>query len=300
MLYKEKRRIKDSVSYRCFTVVAYIIIFCWAFLCVAPFIHMIAVSMSANKYADAYQVGLWPRGFTLEYYGEAFQNEQILSSLWISVQRSVLGVILELIVTMLAAYPMSKEKSEFPGRSILSGLFIFCMIFSGGLIPNYHLIVKTLNLANTIWALTLPAALNIGNLILMMNFIRQLPREIEEAALIDGCGYFRTLLEIIIPLCVNSILTLVLFISIGHWNSWFEGLIYSKDVSRYPLSTFLYIIRDRIENVQNQEDARKVLMYSKQGMIMTYVVICTLPIFILYPLLQKYVKKGLVVGSVKG
>ena len=186
MSRKTNRIIKDSVSYKIFIVAAYALILAWSFLCIAPFLNMIAISMSASKYADAFQVGLWPRGFTLAYYGEALTNNQILSSLWISVKRAVLGVVLELFVTMLAAYPMSKDKREFPGRGILSALFIFCMIFSGGLIPNYYLIVNTLNLANTLWALVLPTMLNIGNLILMMNFIRQLPREIEEAALIDG------------------------------------------------------------------------------------------------------------------
>lgn len=300
MSRKTNRIIKDSVSYKIFIVAAYALILAWSFLCIAPFLNMIAISMSASKYADAFQVGLWPRGFTLAYYGEALTNNQILSSLWTSVKRAILGVVLELFVTMLAAYPMSKDKREFPGRGILSALFIFCMIFSGGLIPNYYLIVNTLNLANTLWALVLPTMLNIGNLILMMNFIRQLPREIEEAALIDGCGYFRTLWKIILPLSVNSILTLTLFISIGHWNSWFDGMIYMKEVSNYPLSTFLYTIRDKLDKVENQEQARLVLQYSKQGLIMTYVVICTLPIILLYPILQKYVKKGLVIGSVKG
>ena len=299
-LTKRNKGVKDSVSYRIFTVVAYLLILTWTAVCVIPFVNMIAISMSSKAYADSFQVGLWPRGFTLSNYGEALSNPQILSSLVMSLKRTVLGMAIELAVTVLAAYPLSKDKREFPGRGIVAVLFIFCMIFNGGLVPTYMLVATNLKLTNSVFSLILPNAVNIGNLILLMNFMRQLPKEIEEAAAIDGCGYFGMLLRIVLPLSVNAMLTLVLFISIGHWNSWFDGMIYMKEVSRYPLSTYLYIIRNRLNTVNTQEQARLVLTYSQQGLIMTYAVICTLPVIILYPILQKYVKKGLIIGSVKG
>lgn len=299
-MMRARNKIKTSVSYRIFTVAAYILILFWVFICIAPFVHMVAVSFSDSKWADSYQVGLWPRDFTLEYYQKAFTNPQIISSLMISVKRTVLGVLIELFVTVIASYPLSKDKREFPGRDIVSALFIFCMIFGGGLVPTFIIVSKELNLADTVWALVLPGAVNIGNIILMMNFMRQLPKEIEESALLDGCGYFRTLLQIILPLSVNSILTIVMFVTIGHWNAWLDGMIYMQSVERYPMSTFLYSIRKRLENIKTLEDMELVTKYSQQGLIMTYVVICTMPVLVLYPILQKYVKKGLTVGSVKG
>jgi putative aldouronate transport system permease protein len=297
---KPKNFIKDSPAYRIFTLFAYAVILIWVAACIFPFVHMIAISMSSRDYADAMLVGLWPRGFTLSNYGQAFTDAQILSSLSMSLKRTVLGVLVELVVTILAAYPLSKDKREFPGRGFFAMIFIFCMIFHGGLVPTFILVSSQLNLANSVFALILPNAVNIGNLILLMNFFRQIPKEIEEAAQIDGENYFGLLGRIILPLSINAILTLVLFISIGHWNSWFDGMIYMKEVSKYPLSTYLYIVRDRLNRVQTQEEARIVLSFSQQGMIMTYAVICTLPVMVLYPMLQKYVKKGLIIGSVKG
>lgn len=299
-IHHSKKAIKDSLSYRIFTVFAYLLILIWVLSCILPFVHMVAISFSAGKYADAFQVGLWPKDFNLKSYAQAFSDSQIVSSLIISIERSVLGVIVQLIVTTLAAYPLSKSSKEFPGRNFFATLFIICMIFSGGLVPTFILVSRTLKLSNSLWALILPDAVNISNLIILMNFFRQQPKEIEEAAQIDGCSWFGILIKIALPLAVNAILTLVLFISIGHWNSWFDGMIYMKEASRYPLSTYLYIVRDRLNNISTQEEARIVMESSQQGLIMTYAVICTLPVMVLYPILQKYVKKGLTLGSVKG
>lgn len=296
----QKRVVKDSLSYKIFTVFAYILIIVWALSCILPFVHMVAISFSASAYADSFMVGLWPRGFNLKSYTQAFTDAQILASLSTSVKRSVLGVVVQLIITSLAAYPLSKDNKEFPGRGLFALLFIICMIFSGGLVPTFILVSRTLNLTNSLWALILPDAVNISNLIILMNFFRQLPKEIEEAAQIDGCNYFGMLMKIALPLSVNAILTLVLFISIGHWNSWFDGMIYMQETAKYPLSTYLYIVRDRLNNINTQEEARIVMESSQQGLIMTYAVICSIPVMVLYPVLQKYVKKGLTIGSVKG
>ena len=301
MIIQHSRRIiKDSLSYKVFTLLAYAVVLIWVLACMLPFIHMVAISLSSREYADAFLVGLWPRGFNIRSYAQAFADTQILASLAMSFKRTVLGVLVQLFVTTLAAYPLSKSKHEFPGRNLFATLFIFCMIFNGGLVPTFILVTNQLHLANSLWALVLVDAVNIGNLIILINFFRQLPNEIEEAASIDGCGYLGILTRIVLPLSVNALLTLVLFISIGHWNSWFDGMIYMQETSKYPLSTYLYIVRNRLTSISSQEEARIVMNTSQQGLIMTYAVICTVPILVLYPVLQKYVKKGLVLGSVKG
>ena len=295
-----KSTIKESVSYTVYKVFAYAFVILWCMVCVLPLIHIFSISASDKAMADAGMVGLIPKGFTLSNYGKAFTDSQIIRSLLISLERTVIAVTIEIVMTILAAYPLSKSNDEFPMRSIISLFFIICMIFSGGLVPTYIQVARDLKLNNTIWALVLPGSVNIGHTVLLMNFFRSIPKDIEEAAKIDGAGHGKILLQIILPLSVNAILTLVLFISVGQWNAWFDGLIYTTDASRYPMSTYLYNVRNRLETVSTQEDARLVLKYSQQGMIMTYTIICLTPIAVIYPLLQKYVKQGLIIGSVKG
>mgnify|MGYP004486773341 FL=1 len=292
--------IKESVSYRIYKAFAYTLVIVWCLICILPLVHIFSISVSDKAAADAGIVGLIPKSFSLENYGKALTDSQIIRSLLISLERTVLAVMIEITMTILAAYPLSKTNEEFPGRSVISLFFLICMIFGGGLVPTYIQVAKELKLNNTIWALVLPGAVSIGHIVLLMNFFRSIPKDIEEAAKIDGAGHGKILLKIILPLSVNAVLTLVLFISVGQWNAWFDGLIYTTDAARYPLSTYLYNVRNRLETVSTQEDARLVQKYSQQGMIMTYTMICLTPIAVIYPVLQRYVKQGLIIGSVKG
>ena len=297
---RTSNRIRESVSYRVFTVVNTAFILLWMFLCVAPFLHMLAVSLSSVGPANANIVGLWPVEFTVNAYQEALQDAQILSSLRMSFLRVLLGVLIQMVFTILAAYPMSRDSKQFPGRKVYVVLIVFTMLFSGGLIPGYLLIVNYLKLANTVWALVLPNAVPVFNLIILMNFFRQIPKEIEEAAVVDGATHGTMLLRVYLPLSINALLTLVLFACVGHWNAWFDGLIYMRDPIYYPLSTYLRALSDRLQNVSTMEDARLLMRISPRTMLMAYTVICTVPIVCVYPFLQRYVKSGLVLGSVKG
>ncbi len=297
---KNSNHIRESLSYRVFTVCNTAFILLYMFICVAPFLHMLAVSTSSVAAANANIVGLWPVDFTLEAYAEALSDQQILSSLKMSALRVVLGVGIQMLFTILAAYPMSRENKAFPGRKAYVVLIVFTMLFSGGLIPTYMLIVNQLKLANTVWALVLPNAVPVFNLIILMNFFRQIPHEIEEAAIVDGAGHWTLLTKVYLPLSINALLTLVLFACVGHWNAWFDGQIYMRDPIYYPLSTYLRVTSDRIQNVSTMEDARLLMRISPRTMLMAYTVLCTAPIVCVYPFLQRYVKSGLVLGSVKG
>lgn len=297
---KNSNHIRESLSYRVFTVCNTAFILLYMFICVAPFLHMLAVSTSSVAAANANIVGLWPVDFTLEAYAEALSDQQILSSLKMSALRVVLGVGIQMLFTILAAYPMSRENKAFPGRKAYVVPIVFTMLFSGGLIPTYMLIVNQLKLANTVWALVLPNAVPVFNLIILMNFFRQIPHEIEEAAIVDGAGHWTLLTKVYLPLSINALLTLVLFACVGHWNAWFDGQIYMRDPIYYPLSTYLRVTSDRIQNVSTMEDARLLMRISPRTMLMAYTVLCTAPIVCVYPFLQRYVKSGLVLGSVKG
>ena len=297
---KQKNRIRESLSYRIFTAINTAFIVLYMLVCLAPFAHMLAVSTSSVAAANANIVSFLPVDFTLEAYAEALSDAQILSSLKMSGLRVLLGMGIQMVFTILAAYPMSRENKAFPGRKVYVVLIVFTMLFSGGLVPTYMLVVNQLKLANTVWALVLPNAVPVFNLIILMNFFRQIPKEIEEAAIVDGAGHVTLLTRIYLPLSVNALLTLVLFACVGHWNAWFDGQIYMRDTIYYPLSTYLRVTSDRIQNVSTMEDARLLMRISPRTMLMSYTVICTIPIVLVYPFLQRYVKSGLVLGSVKG
>lgn len=297
---KNRHHMKESIGYRVFSVFNYCFVLLWVFVCIAPFLHMLALSFSAVGPANANQVSLWPIGFNLDAYKEAFSDAQISSSLSMSLRRVIAGVVIQMVFTILAAYPMSRENMDFPGRKVYVVLIVFTMLFSGGLVPSYILINNYLKLTNSVWALVLPNAVPVFNLIILLNFFRQIPREIEESAAIDGAGHWVLLTRMYLPLSANALLTLVLFASVGHWNAWFDGLIYMRDPSNYPLSTYLRALSDRLQNVSTMEDARLLMNISQRTLLMAYTVICTLPIVCVYPFLQRYVKSGLVLGSVKG
>jgi putative aldouronate transport system permease protein len=262
-----------------------------------PIIHFFSVSLSSRAAATANIVNFWPVGFTLDAYKQTLANEHFLRALAIGFERTVLGTILSMIVLLFAAYSLSKSDHKFPGRSIYVWFFVFQMLFNGGLIPTY-LIVKETGLLNTIWALIVPGAVGGFNLILMLNFFRAIPPELEEAALIDGAGHFTTLVKIYLPVSMAAIATIGLFDMVGHWNSWFDGMIYLKDPKDYPMATFLQSLLSK-EYIGNGISGADMENISNRTVKASQIFIGALPILLVYPFLQKYFVKGIVLGSVK-
>lgn len=232
---------KSSPSRKVFLVINYIVLTFLGLICVLPFINLLAISFSNKTAVAANAVTFWPIGFNTAAYSFIMSSSQFLRALWISVQRTVLGVALNLILIVFTAYPLSKSKQEFPLRNVFSWFFVVTILFSGGLIPSY-MVVKYTGILNTIWALILPGALNVFNMLVVMNYMRSLPHELEEAAYIDGAGHFQTLFRVILPVCTPTLATVTLFSFVGHWNSWYDGMIYMKTVDKYPLQTYLQTI----------------------------------------------------------
>ncbi|OMF20333.1 ABC transporter permease [Paenibacillus sp. FSL H8-0548] len=287
-----------SPSYRVFNIFNTVLLIVLALLCVIPLVHVLAVSLSAKAAADANIVGLWPVDFTLEAYKKTTSNPVFLSSMWIAVKRTVIGTFLTLVLAFLAAYPLSKENSAFRGRNVYAWLFVFTMLFNGGLVP-FYMVIQKIGLMDNFWVLVLPGAVNVFLTILMLNFFRGVPKELEEAALIDGAGHFRTLFSIYLPVSLPAIATLALFSMVFHWNSWFDGLLYIGDPKRYPLATFLQTViiqRDMSSMSINPAD---MALISQKTVKSAQIFIGALPILIVYPFLQKFFVKGLVMGSVK-
>lgn len=287
-----------TISFRIFNVLNIAVLTAIALLCVIPLVHVLSVSLSAKTVADANIVGLWPIGLNLEAYKETINNVNFLHSIWVSVERTVLGTALSLALIFLAAYPLSKEESAFKGRKIYSWLFVFTMIFSGGLVP-FYITIQKLGLMNTFWVLILPGAINVWLLILMLNFFRTVPKELEEAALIDGAGHFLTMIRIYLPVSLPAIATLGLFSMVFQWNSWFDGLLYLNDAKQYPLATFLQTVIVQQDYSKMNVDPKQLELISQKTVRSAQIFIGALPILLVYPFLQKYFVKGLVIGSVK-
>ncbi|MFD0961724.1 carbohydrate ABC transporter permease [Paenibacillus chungangensis] len=289
-----------STSYRIFTVLNITFMVIISLLCIVPFIHILAISLSSKAAATANIVQFWPVEFTWDSYVLSFENPFFVKSFWNSLNRTVLGTAISMVLCATAAYPLSKENRVFPGRTIYSWFFIFTMLFSAGLIPHYLLVVN-LGLRNTIWALVLPGAVNVFNMVLMLNFFRRIPKELEEAAFIDGAGYFRALVLIYLPLSLPSIATLSLFSLVGQWNAWFDGLIYLNDMSDYPLATLLQQMTAgaNVGSTDTYVDPETLSNVSDRTLRTAQIFMSIIPILIVYPLLQRYFVQGMTLGSVK-
>ncbi|AHM66800.1 carbohydrate ABC transporter permease [Paenibacillus polymyxa] len=287
-----------TTPYRIFNVFNICLLVILSIMCIVPLIHVLAVSFSAKSAADANLVGLWPVQFSLEAYKKTMNNPIFLHSIWISVCRTVLGTGLTLLITFLAAYPLSKETTVFRSRNIYSWLFVFSMIFNGGLVP-FYMVIQKIHLMDSFWVLVLPGAVNTFLVILMLNFFRGIPKEMEEAALIDGAGHFRTLFSIFLPISMPSIATIALFSMVFHWNSWFDGLLYLSNAKDYPLATFLQTVIIQKDMSSMSMSPKEMELLSQTTVNAAQIFIGAAPILIVYPFLQKYFVKGMTLGSVK-
>lgn len=291
MYYKTK-------GYRIFSIANYTFLGILSILCILPIIHILAVSFSSMAPASSNLVTLWPIGFTTDAYVKTFGNSNFINSLIVSLKRTVIATIIGMVIMLITAFPLSKEDISFKGRSLYTWFFVFTILFSGGLIPSYILIQK-LGLMNTIWALILPGALSVWNVILMMNFFRGLPKELEEAAYLDGAGHIKTLILVYVPLSLPAIATLSLFTMVYQWNSWFDGMIYMSDIKNYPLASLLQTIIVQQDLSKINVDPSMLENISQRTVRAAQIFIGALPILMVYPFLQRFFVKGIVIGAVK-
>jgi ABC-type glycerol-3-phosphate transport system permease component len=285
-----------SILFDIFITVVLVVL---ALSCILPLWYILCVSLSDKSAAAAGAVGLWPVGFNTIAYNTIIGDDNFFRSVWISVQRVVLGTACELAATILMAYPLSKSPRQFPSRTPLTWLLVFAMLFSGGLIPWYQT-MKSIGMINNIWGLVLGNSLPIFNVILMINYFRNLPKEIEEAALIDGAGPWRMLFEIYIPLSKPAIATITLFSVVYHWNEFFNGLVLTTRQVNYPLQTYIQqmvVVMDT--TAMTIEQLQIMDQLSNQTLSAAKIFIAMIPILLIYPFLQKYFITGFTVGSVK-
>ncbi len=268
-------------------------------LCLAPIWHTVAVSFSDKSAVAGGMVQFVPVDFNINSYNKILEDEQFFGAFMISVKRVLLGGGIQFAITILMAYPLALNVSEFRSRNLYMWFIIFTMLFGGGLIP-WYLTIKSLGLLNSIWGLVIPGAVPVFNVILLMNFFRAIPKELREAALIDGAGPWYLMLRIYVPLGVPALATVTLFSIVGHWNSFFDGLILMSRPENYPLQTYIQqlVVKINLEEMDSDK-LRELGKISDKTLNAAKIVVSMVPILIIYPLLQRYFIHGITLGSVK-
>lgn len=298
---------KESTGEKIFQVTNNIFLAILGFLTIYPIFYMLILSF--NEGHDSMMGGIWlyPREFTLFNYEFVLNNPLIKDAYVVSIGRAVIGTALSIFVTAVVAYGLSFR--ELPYKKIIMTFIIIPMVFSGGLIP-YYLQLRNLNLVDTFWVYIIPAAFNIFNMFIMKKFFMDLPESIKEAAYIDGAGHFTILVKIVLPLSIPTLAALSLFTAVGQWNDWFSGAFYVENLKLMPLQTYLQRIlsADSINmlsgdnRIVQEAAARQSQMTAMTvtSVKMAAVMAGTIPILCVYPFLQKYFVKGMLIGSVKG
>lgn len=287
---------KPTKGEKKFYTINYIILSIMAISTLLPFMNVIAVSFSNESAIRMQKVMFLPVGFTLAAFKFTFGNSQFLASLKVSVFITIIGTFLAVFLTFITAYPLSKTNLKL--RKPMLIFFIIPMVFGGGLIP-WFLLIKGLGLYNKIWALIIPFLFSTFNILLVKNYLETLPSEVEEAALIDGVNNSQLLFYIVLPMAKPVIATITLFFAVGFWNSYFAGMFLISDPSLKPIQTYLYELVRLTTLPVNQLPPEVAMRLTTDSISSANIVISTIPILLIYPYLQKYFVKGLVVGSIK-
>ena len=281
-----------------FGVVNVVILLAVVFVTLYPFINIIAQSLSSEKYITLGKINLWPRGVNLDTYKVVVSDPMFWTNYKNTVVYTVIGTAISMILSTTFAYAISKR--ELKGRGLFIGIAVFTMFFSGGLIPTYVL-VTGLGITNTIWAVVLPNAISVFNVLVMKSFFENMPRELEEAAAIDGLDTYGTLLRVVLPLSKAVIATMVLFYAVSMWNSWFQAFIYLDRSELFPVTIYLRNLIAGASGVQTAgaNAAATDLTQISANIKAVTMVLTVLPILLVYPFIQRYFVSGVMLGSVK-
>jgi putative aldouronate transport system permease protein len=271
-----------------------------AMLCLFPILHILALSFSSSTAASSGRVTIWPVEFNVLSYQFVLQNPAFGRSFLISLQRVLVGVPVNMLMTILVAYPLSRSKAEFPLRDFFAWFFIITVLFSGGLIP-WYMVIRQTGLIDSFWALIIPGALPVFNVILLSNSFRAIPKDLEEAAAMDGAGHWTNLFRVLLPLSLPVLATLTLFAAVGHWNARFDGLILMNSPDKYPLQSYLQtVVINPNPRMLTERDLALLQIISNRTTRAAQIFIAMVPILLIYPFLQRYFTTGIKLGSVKG
>lgn len=269
-------------------------------MCLAPILNTLAISFSSSAVASTGTVTFWPKDFSLYSYETLLGDKSFWKSFGVSIQRVVLGGGLNFILTVLMAYPLSKEKAAFGARNRYMWLLVFAMLFNGGMIP-WYMVVRATGIIDTIWALVLPVAVPIFNVILLMNFFRSIPKAIEEAGVLDGAGPWTMLFRVYLPISLPALATITLFSIVNHWNTFFDGMMLINSPDKFPLQTYIQqlVVDVTKKSMMSIEEIKRLSTVSNMTLNAAKIFVSIIPVLAVYPFLQRYFITGIVMGSVK-
>ena len=294
--------IRETRSDKIYGVFSHIIILLVMVILVYPIWAVVVASFSDPTELYKSSFHFWPETVTLDSYKLVFRDDSFLTGIWNSVKYTAVGTFINVILNICAAYPLSKR--NFKGQSLLMKLLTFTMFFSGGIVPTYILINK-MHLIDSFWVMILPSAIGTFNVILMRTYFQtNIPQELEEAASVDGCTNFKFLIHIALPLSIPIIVVVALYYGVGHWNDYFTAMMYLTKRQLYPLQLVLreILLENEAGKMLNvaTDAAYAERMMSRMGLKYAVIVISTIPILVIYPFVQKFFSKGVMVGAVKG
>ena len=288
---------EDKILY---TVVNVVMIL-WLIIVLFPVIFILASSFSSSRAIMSARVTLWPVEFTTGSYYVVFHYKLIWSSYANTIYYTVVGTVLNLIATTMAAYPLARKNFQF--RGFYTSLFIITMFIGGGIIPTY-VNMRSLGMLNSRWSMLIPGLIGTSNMIIMRTFFQGIPADLHEAATLDGCSDIRYLVQVVLPLSKAVLSVLTLYYAVGHWNAYFSALLYLRDASKYPLQLVLRTILlttqgDELTGIESTS-AQAAAQEAGESMRYALIVVATVPILMVYPFIQKYFAKGVMIGSLKG
>ncbi|UKS26803.1 carbohydrate ABC transporter permease [Paenibacillus sp. HWE-109] len=288
---------KSTRGEKLFYLINYVILTVLALSCLLPLIHVFALSLSGARAIASGEVGMWPVDITLDTYHEVFKGTKIVQSFGNSVLITGVGVALSMLTTVLAAYPLSKN--SFYARRFFTLAMVFTMLFNGGIIPTF-LVIKGLGLIDSYGALWLPALVSTYNMLIMRTYFEGIPAELEEAARIDGCGEWRLLAQIVLPLSMPVLATLTLFYGVSYWNYFMSVLLYINSTDKYNMTV---LVQQMVQNQQLLNELRSpedTVQLVAEGVKAAAIVLMMIPMLVVYPFVQKFFVKGVMLGAVKG
>lgn len=295
--------INQGKGYRIFSVFNIVLMILICLMIIFPLYYMFIVSISDGAAIMSGQVNFLPVGFSLRAYRAAFKDANFIKSYWNTVVITVCGTTVNLLMTTLFAYPLSRR--DLMGRKLLMKIAVFTMFFTGGMIPSYML-VNSLGMNNTYWALILPGAINVYNATIMRTFFEGIPMDLTEAAYVDGANDVRILWQVILPLSKPILFTLLLFYAVGHWNGFFSALLYLSDKSTYPIQMFVRSVVFSGDTLAmsmasyNSSTEMGAEMLSEEGAKYAIILLSMVPILVVFPFVSRYFKSGVMIGAVKG
>ena len=295
--------INQGKGYRIFSVFNILLMILICLMIIFPLYYMLIVSISDGAAIMSGQVNFLPVGFSLRAYRAAFKDANFIKSYWNTVVITACGTTVNLLMTTLFAYPLSR--SDLMGRKLLMKIAVFTMFFTGGMIPSYML-VNSLGMNNTYWALILPGAINVYNATIMHTFFEGIPMDLTEAAYVDGANDVRILWQVILPLSKPILFTLLLFYAVGHWNGFFSALLYLSDKSTYPIQMFVRSVVFSGDTLAmsmasyNSSTEMGAELLSEEGAKYAIILLSMVPILVVFPFVSRYIKSGVMIGAVKG